>query len=358
MRLQNSITALLCAAHTASARYHACVNGSPGCVIMFDPDEALTNSSILDPQVARLVLAQRVGAEDFHLSKELGQTEIDAINKYGVKNSLFGQSDSKSQVMLFYETTEEDPEFSAPQSNKFFLMTSPPRGNGLFEDFSRQSQATFKKVESLDELKSEYRKFTEVLKSHVTVLITPKLSAIEESSWGTYEMPQAAQSPLNKRQSTKEEPLSELPADTVSSAAAIHSTSTPVSSLFAEGEPLRGILPSCFRSESSCESSTRNCSGHGLCYLQFTDKSAEGAVKPECWKCQCKASKSDGGKKTTYWGGAACQKKDISTSFWLIALFVIGMVFLISFAVGSIWNMGQEDLPSVIGAGVSGPPKR
>jgi hypothetical protein len=34
------------------------------------------------------------------------------------------------------------------------------------------------------------------------------------------------------------------------------------------------------------------------------------------------------------------------------------MVFLVSFAVGSVMSMGSEELPSVIGAGVSGPVKR
>ena len=44
--------------------------------------------------------------------------------------------------------------------------------------------------------------------------------------------------------------------------------------------------------------------------------------------------------------------------FWLIVLFSVAMVGLVGFAVGSVWGMGDEELPSVIGAGVSGPVAR
>ena len=71
-----------------------------------------------------------------------------------------------------------------------------------------------------------------------------------------------------------------------------------------------------------------------------------------------KKTDSDGKESTTYWGGPACQKKDVSVEFWMIALFSVAMVGLISFAVGSVWSMGDDELPSVIGAGVSGPVAR
>ena len=39
----------------------------------------------------------------------------------------------------------------------------------------------------------------------------------------------------------------------------------------------------------------------------------------------------------------------------MLALFSVGLVFLVSFAIGELMGMGGEELPSVIGAGVSGP---
>lgn len=132
-------------------------------------------------------------------------------------------------------------------------------------------------------------------------------------------------------------------------------TSSPKSN---NSTPLRGILPQCFPSKSECESMTRNCTGHGSCALKYTNKDARPAAS--CYSCECTATvvtNKDGGKKTTKWGGPACQKKDIVMPFWLLAGFSIIMVSLISWAIGMLLTMGNEELPSVIGAGVSGIPR-
>jgi hypothetical protein len=60
------------------------------------------------------------------------------------------------------------------------------------------------------------------------------------------------------------------------------------------------------------------------------------------------------GKKTIYWGGAACQKKDVSGPFFLLIAVTIALVGAITWGVGLLFSVGQEDLPSVIGAGISG----
>jgi hypothetical protein len=62
--------------------------------------------------------------------------------------------------------------------------------------------------------------------------------------------------------------------------------------------------------------------------------------------------------KTTYWGGPACQKKDISVQFWLFVMIGVALAFLISAGIGMLYSMGSEELPSVIGAGVSGPVRK
>lgn len=171
--------------------------------------------------------------------------------------------------------------------------------------------------------------------------------------WGTYEMPNA-QSLLRKRQQMKEEPLTETfswkPAE---------SFTAPVSAFVANNTtPLKGILPACFSTMSACESATRNCTGHGSCTKKYHDATANDRGGIDCYSCSCSATKSNGGKLTTNWGGPACQKKDISIEFWLIVLFTVGMIFLVGFAIGSVYDMGKQELPSVIGAGVSGPTAR
>jgi hypothetical protein len=194
------------------------------------------------------------------------------------------------------------------------------------------------------------------LLSPVTIILMPATGS-DASSWGSYAMPNT-ESPLRKRQIEK--PLSEA-FEAASQAVEPAPMSTPLTT-FAESNqstPLRGILPACFRSQEACEKSTRNCTGHGKCRKLYHDPTAKQGG--DCYSCQCSATKEDRGDgkvKTTVWGGPACQKQDVSIAFWLIALFTVGLIFVVSFAVGSVLTMGSEELPSVIGAGVSGPVKK
>ena len=62
-----------------------------------------------------------------------------------------------------------------------------------------------------------------------------------------------------------------------------------------------------------------------------------------------------GGTQTTRWAGTACQKKDVSSGFFLLAGLSIALVGMATWGVGLMCSIGQEELPSVIGAGVAGP---
>ena len=203
-------------------------------------------------------------------------------------------------------------------------------------------------AKSMTDFEAQFTKLVSAQTWSITALIVPTRDSKEgeEAKWGTYEMP-ATQSPLKKRQQEQEAPLAET-----EEFQPVESFTSPISTL-QDSEPLRGILPACFLSLSSCETETRNCTGKGTCTKQFHDPDS-GSNGVDCYACVCTPTKSEDGRKTTYWGGPACQKKDISIEFWLIALFTVGLVFLVTFAVGTIWEMGSEELPSVIGAGVSG----
>lgn len=197
----------------------------------------------------------------------------------------------------------------------------------------------------------------------ITALVTPADVGSTSSNegkfqWGTYAMPNP-KTLLHKRQRfPQEEPMS----ITDTSNPVQSPKETPVSTFQSNNTtPLRGILPACFTSQSACESATRNCTGHGQCNLKYHDADSlgpRGETGLDCWSCLCTKPTSAAGKKTTIWGGPACQKKDVSVEFWLIALFTVGMIGLVSFAIGTIWEMGSQELPSVIGAGVSGPTAR
>lgn len=157
--------------------------------------------------------------------------------------------------------------------------------------------------------------------------------------YGTYTKP------LSARQQQPEEPLNSP------SAPASHQPSFP-ETLQATTSPLpHGVLPICHSNLESAIAATNNCSGHGTAY-----KKSGGET--DCFACKCSKTvltADNGGVKTIYWGGPACQKKDISVPFLLLAGLSIALVGAVTWGIGLMASIGQEELPSVIGAGVTGP---
>jgi hypothetical protein len=131
----------------------------------------------------------------------------------------------------------------------------------------------------------------------------------------------------------------------------------------ANDTPVLGILPTYFDTMENCKLKTHDCSGHGECKLLHKGTGA----RKDAYGCACKPTvvKVAEGKgmenpvyKTTYWGGPACQKKDVSQPFWLFVAAGVFLAGLISMGIGMLYSMGNEELPSVIGAGVSGPTRK
>lgn len=231
------------------------------------------------------------------------------------------------------------------------LKTFPP---------SVSSDLFFTIVESVSDLRTLLQ---EMQDDSITLYITPPASeytnATTKASWGTYTLPATSvpANPLRKRA-----PI--LPSE--SPLRAEDSVSTSPLTPLQPRPPPAGLLPACFPSLSSCLSQTSNCTSHGSCTLKFTTSNTgssggSGGTPQECWACACTPTihrDSDERVTTTYWGGPACQKRDVSVPFWMLAGLGTGLVFLVGFAVGEVWGMGKEELPGVIGAGVSGVVKR
>ncbi|EXJ57004.1 hypothetical protein A1O7_07348 [Cladophialophora yegresii CBS 114405] len=173
-----------------------------------------------------------------------------------------------------------------------------------------------------------------------TVLLLPSEKKLKKSNANKHK--HAARS----AQQSEEERL-DLPSP--SSAATSFDTITPASNASNTTHPLPHNIPQCFTSQSQCENVTNTCSGHGACYKAHAN----------CFKCRCGTTvvrvNADGTKKTVQWGGNACQKKDVSVPFILFASFGVVMTALVVGAIGMLWSMGSQELPSVIGAGVAGP---
>ena len=125
--------------------------------------------------------------------------------------------------------------------------------------------------------------------------------------------------------------------------------------------PSKGPLPVCYNSLEHCKERTNRCSGHGRCFEKFKSPPQEDDLRKSCWACQCgttiilpNSRNENKGNKTIYWGGAACQKKDVSGPLFLLVAMTILLVGAVTWGIGLLYSIGQEELPSVIGAGVSG----
>lgn len=109
------------------------------------------------------------------------------------------------------------------------------------------------------------------------------------------------------------------------------------------------VIPQYFSSEAACINTTNSCMGNGNCVKKHGNQ----------YTCNCTSTivrdYGGGSVKTVQWGGNACQKKDISVPFLLFAVFGIFFTAVIAGAIGMLFNMGSQPLPSVIGAGVVGP---
>ena len=168
-----------------------------------------------------------------------------------------------------------------------------------------------------------------------------------DSPYGVYTTPYR---PLQPRQHRSEQPLASAPE-------VYSNTAVPSSPEILKAVPLvRGILPICHSSLKESIAATNNCSRHGTPYKKYGEPGSKEAQP--CYACNCSTTvrkNDDGSIKTTHWGGPACQKKDVSVPFWLLAGFSIALVTALSWAIGLLFSIGQEDLPSVIGSGVAGP---
>lgn len=172
--------------------------------------------------------------------------------------------------------------------------------------------------------------------------------ASTSSPYGSYSMPLSRRHAQSLQQ---EEPLEDFPpTDTSNTPSTAHLSASNSSSSSSSPLP-KGILKICHSKADEAIAATNNCSSHGAVYLR-----AKGSI--DCWACRCGTTTTtteNGGTKTTHWGGPACQKKDVSFQFWLLAGLTIGLVAVVGWGVGLLYSIGEEDLPSVIGAGVAGP---
>ncbi|CAO2656767.1 Nn.00g055700.m01.CDS01 [Neocucurbitaria sp. VM-36] len=372
----------------------------------------------VSPETARLILAQRLGLSRFHSIEHADPETIRHINAYGGRQQkLFGVEDAdrtRAHLLLWIEDAEQDEATviisdgsAQPQD---FAISHPPVASDndrLIQDFISQAQSlpeypdpkkhtytssieieatlpSDNKPELYNEYLSVFRasrsdKFSSEEIAKVLSEITNKAAELGFSTttvimpapkprskraanpWGTYDLPSK-----EARRENPEAVLSSNPEPSSSPNSQVSDLEDfPVITFAEEKAPVRGILPSCFDTLSACQRQTHNCSSHGECKLLHKGRgSGSKQESVDCYGCACVPTivREDKGmetkKKVTYWGGPACQKKDISVQFWLFVGSGVVLSFLVASGIGMLYSMGSEELPSVIGAGVSGPVRK
>ncbi|GAC71344.1 hypothetical protein PANT_2c00069 [Moesziomyces antarcticus T-34] len=102
----------------------------------------------------------------------------------------------------------------------------------------------------------------------------------------------------------------------------------------------KNLAGTCFGSQSDLDKATNGCSGHGKGV-----KSSKGGRA--CWRCKCQPTEVRKGKKT-YWAGAACEKKDVSAEFMLLASSVVLLVLISAGSVYFLFAQGSQELPGTL----------
>ncbi|KAH9879159.1 hypothetical protein J1614_002596 [Plenodomus biglobosus] len=369
----------------------------------------------VSPETARLILAQRLAVSRFHSIEHADAEAIRHINTFGgPAQKLFGTDDahrSKAHLLVWVDNAEQDEATvivndGSDRTQDFTITAAPPASDNdrLIQDFITQAKSLPAFPDPQQRTYSSEQEMLEALPPHstksyngylnvwrtstrhgqssedvaeilsrvyekaekegfsVTTVMMPasKQAKRAANAWGTYTVPSN-----EARRQNPEAILSSNPEPSTSPNAHVSDLEDFPTILQAKDQrPVLGILPSCFTSLSACQKTTHNCSSHGECKLLHKGRGAgKDTETVDCYGCACvptvkKTGEQKGQQQVTYWGGPACQKRDISVQFWLFALSGVVLAFLVASGIGMLYSMGSEELPSVIGAGVSGPVRK
>ena len=206
----------------------------------------------------------------------------------------------------------------------------------------------------LQQILPSLTRFDDIEATIVLMPLVSKHAKRNANPYGSYESP----ANLEAREQRPEKPLAK--SSTSSALASATSKATAPTSA------PKTTIPACYLTEKACNNATASCMGHGSCVLKYSEREGDEKIGADCWACACsptviETTNKDTGKKsikTTYWGGPACQKKDVSSPFLLFAGIGIFLAAAIAWGVGMMYSIGDQQLPSVLGAGVAPPPRK
>ncbi|MCJ1455930.1 hypothetical protein MMC28_006287 [Mycoblastus sanguinarius] len=356
------------------------------------PPQSNTRPPSISPNIARLLFAQRLGLSQYHSLEDADESTIGVINTFGgIQQQIFDNDERRrgAEKLLLIVEGVANPEGMYWLWKQVDSSRVESHNCGLWNDRLKEIRKGATQQLQMSAYKDAYNSFGSGVHGHTTILhvsslgdLTPKdgeryTTALSDlkSFIHHFQMPEShisstivimPASRKNAKRSTtspyglytkplrirqQEEPLS-APSTSTSISTSASPSAPEILPLQASTSLLpHGILPVCYLSLESCIAATNNCSGHGTAY-----KKSGGEI--DCFACKCSKTQltdDEGRVKTVYWGGPACQKKDISVPFFLLAGLTIVLVAAVTWSVGLLFSIGEEELPSVIGAGVTGP---
>ncbi|KAK8099891.1 arsenate reductase [Apiospora kogelbergensis] len=355
-------------------------------------DASSSSSPSISSNAAQAILSSRLSSDD-RLSQDIPEADYDVMNRFGKPSAkLFGDDDSAAahQLVLLYKGVDaantkalkkalgasSSPSFTSPSALNYFPSASRYNTNKCkFEDaIDPAKDACWQGVSRTQYLEIDLSKDA---KSTSAAALAKNLKALQSLAQSgkmetlilIHPSAQAAGSPeeLRRRDLKTEVVLTDKQTvattkPTFAAAAADKNdkpkTKTPGTSPsnphpFKDGKNKKGgLLPACFTSQNACNTATNNCTGHGMCENKWKAETGKA-----CFACRCLETTekdADGKSRGLFrWGGSACHKQDISTPFWLLAGLTLVLVSIVGFCINLLFQVGEEPLPGVIGAGVS-----
>ncbi|KAK8065190.1 arsenate reductase [Apiospora hydei] len=345
-----------------------------------------SSSPSISANAAQAILSDRLSAND-KLAQDISEADYDVMNRFGKPAAkLFGDDDASAshQLVILYKGVDAEntqalkkalngasPSFTSASALNYFPSAKSyntkkckfedaidPAKDACWSGVSRTAQyleidlsKDSKSTSALSKNMKKLQSLAQSGKMETLILIHPSAQAASANPQELRRRDHKSEVVLTDKETAKPT----KPADANKAKASTSpATSHPFNDKDKDGNKKKkhnGLYPSCFASQDACNTATGNCTGHGVC----ENKWSEGSEK-KCFSCRCLATtekQADGRPSLYHWGGGACQKRDVSTPFWLLAGFTIIMISIVGFCINLLFQVGEEPLPGVIGAGVS-----
>lgn len=361
MKVAGLVSLVLCSISAVSAVDSTC---EPAPVYLFESSKGhhiTQESPILDLDQSQLVLSDLSGTSRFHsISNAEDARIVSALNNKG----LFSKK-PRNSIMIVVDNVNNDGELLDVKPS--FKIDKAPDGS-FFHDFIEQTK---QEINELTGKVTELINGVSILSHHHDDIQRRDNSAIEESSDPVlqdvstikslqhniihddgafvhlkslkYQDDETYNEGLHAIKKALTELIDESRDSQIIVIAVPKNTCTVVQKREKSQDKPKSnaaVLSAStgYKDLETCQEKTNKCSGHGTCQKTHNGKYA----------CACKPSYNEETKKTTRWGGNACQKKDVSIEFQMFFWTGLGIVAVLFYGGQLLYSIGSEPLPGVL----------